>query len=110
MTARSTSRRLYLIGFGIVGCAAAMWVLLAALAPAAGWMNQLSGSEQLARGSAVWLLLFLAAVISSTVGFAFSAIAGAMILHFVPNGVTDLHFHRMVHAALIVAGIALLIE
>ncbi|HEY6240805.1 MAG TPA: sulfite exporter TauE/SafE family protein [Burkholderiales bacterium] len=38
-----------------------------------------------------WLVIsaivFLAAVVSSTVGFAFSAIAGAMILHCVPDGV-----------------------
>ena len=33
------------------------------------------------------LIIFLAAVVSSTVGFAFSAIAGAMILHYVSNGV-----------------------
>jgi uncharacterized membrane protein YfcA len=32
-------------------------------------------------------IIFLAATISSTVGFAFSAIAGSMILHYVPNGV-----------------------
>lgn len=38
-----------------------------------------------------WLIvsaiIFVAAIVSSTVGFAFSAIAGAMILHYVPNGV-----------------------
>ena len=33
------------------------------------------------------IMIFLAAVVSSTVGFAFSAIAGAMILHYVSNGV-----------------------
>ena len=32
-------------------------------------------------------IILLAATVSSTVGFAFSAIAGAMILHYVPNGV-----------------------
>jgi uncharacterized membrane protein YfcA len=32
-------------------------------------------------------IIVLAATVSSTVGFAFSAIAGAMILHYVPNGV-----------------------
>ena len=33
------------------------------------------------------VIIFLAAAISSTVGFAFSAIAGAMILHYVEDGV-----------------------
>ena len=32
-------------------------------------------------------IILLAAMVSSTVGFAFSAIAGAMILHYLPNGV-----------------------
>jgi len=32
-------------------------------------------------------IILIAATVSSTVGFAFSAIAGAMILHYVPNGV-----------------------
>ena len=32
-----------------------------------------------------WAAIFLAACVSSTVGFAFSAIAAAMILHLVPN-------------------------
>jgi uncharacterized protein len=34
-----------------------------------------------------WAAIFLAACVSSTVGFAFSAIAAAMILHLVPNTV-----------------------
>jgi uncharacterized protein len=33
------------------------------------------------------LIILVAATLSSTVGFAFSAIAGALILHYVPNGV-----------------------
>jgi len=34
-----------------------------------------------------WAAIFLAACVSSTVGFAFSAIAAAMMLHLVPNTV-----------------------
>jgi uncharacterized membrane protein YfcA len=39
------------------------------------------------RWAVITIVIFLAAVVSSTVGFAFSAISGAMILHYVPNGV-----------------------
>ena len=41
----------------------------------------------LPRWLTVSTIILLAATVSSTVGFAFSAIAGAMILHYVPNGV-----------------------
>jgi uncharacterized membrane protein YfcA len=41
----------------------------------------------LPRWLTVSTIILLAAMVSSTVGFAFSAIAGAMILHYVPNGV-----------------------
>ena len=41
----------------------------------------------LPRWLTVSTIILLAAMVSSTVGFAFSAIAGAMIVHYVPNGV-----------------------
>jgi uncharacterized membrane protein YfcA len=46
-----------------------------------------------------WLIvsaiIFVAAAVSSTVGFAFSAIAGAMILHYVPNGIEAVEIMMM---------------
>jgi uncharacterized membrane protein YfcA len=53
-------------------------------------LQQLAAFLQVAdlpRWLAVSTIILLAATVSSTVGFAFSAIAGAMILHYVPNGV-----------------------
>lgn len=53
-------------------------------------LQQLAVSLQasdLPRWLTVSTIILLAATVSSTVGFAFSAIAGAMILHYVPNGV-----------------------
>ena len=85
---RSVSRhRSYLIALGIAACVAGMGVLLAALDPPIGWFDRSAAPEPLGRWSLVWVLLFVAAIIASTVGFAFSAIAGAMVLHFVPNGI-----------------------
>ena len=85
---RSVSRhRSYLIALAIAACVAGMGVLLAALDPPIGWFDRSAAPEPLGRWSLVWVLLFVAAIIASTVGFAFSAIAGAMVLHFVPNGI-----------------------
>jgi uncharacterized membrane protein YfcA len=43
--------------------------------------------DVLPRWTIISVIIFLAAIVSSIVGFAFSAIAGALILHCVPNGV-----------------------
>ncbi len=51
------------------------------------WFTAYVPPEILPRWMVISVIIFLAAVLSSTVGFAFSAIAGAMILHYVSNGV-----------------------
>jgi uncharacterized protein len=43
--------------------------------------------DALPRWTIISAIIFFAAIVSSIVGFAFSAIAGALILHCVPNGV-----------------------
>jgi uncharacterized membrane protein YfcA len=77
LPAAPASRRLCLIGLAALGAAVAV-VLAAVVAVQAGtpprWMS-------------VSAIILLAATVSSTVGFAFSAIAGAMILHYMPDGV-----------------------
>jgi uncharacterized protein len=86
----STARQLRnvsLVGLGSLG------LLTVAAAVFGGWAVKPGWFPQWGRGTAIpaWLIvsavIFIAAVVSSTVGFAFSAIAGAMILHCVPNGV-----------------------
>jgi len=51
------------------------------------WLAPYVQMDPVPRWLVVSLIVLLAATVSSTVGFAFSAIAGALILHFVPNGV-----------------------
>jgi uncharacterized membrane protein YfcA len=78
--------------WGFIGSAAALSLdprLLPRLMDAAHHVGALVGS--LPGWAASWagisLAIFLAASISSTVGFAFSAVAAAMILHLVPDNV-----------------------
>src|SRR5512143_1187652 len=72
---------------------AALGILFGSIAITAawhyGWLSQ--GLAHLAHQPLSWLgvslVIFVAATISSTVGFAFSAIAAAMIFHLVPDAV-----------------------
>ena len=83
IAARSASRRWQLGCTVLAGVGAiAGGVALAGAAP--GWLAASAGTKHLV---ALAMALFAAAVLSSIVGFAFSAIAGAMIFHLVPNGV-----------------------
>ena len=76
--------------FRIVGLATLV-VIAAVIAVHAGlheephWFTAYVPLEILPRWMVISVIIFLAAVVSSTVGFAFSAIAGAMILHYVSN-------------------------
>ena len=75
----------------VVGLAG-LGALIIAAAAYGGWHLKLACSPSCAMVTmppwmVVAAIIFVAAAISSTVGFAFSAIAGAMILHAVPNGV-----------------------
>jgi uncharacterized membrane protein YfcA len=61
--------------------AGAIWQLV----PTANTLAILSAADP--HWLAVFVVIFIAATVSSTVGFAFSAIAAAMILHLVPDNV-----------------------
>ena len=85
----STARQLRQLR--VVGLAG-LGALIIAAAVYAGWHLKLAclpscGKVTMPPWMVVAAIIFVAAAISSTVGFAFSAIAGAMILHAVPNGV-----------------------
>jgi len=67
-------RHLVLISLATLGVVAAIAAVQIALQAEPRWM-------------VISTIILAAAMVSSTVGFAFSAIAGAMILHCVPNGV-----------------------
>src|SRR5262249_28668286 len=72
---------------------ATLCVLTSIVAGGAGWHFALLRHDliELAHKLPSWggvsLVIFVAASISSTVGFAFSAIASVMVLHFVPDTV-----------------------
>jgi uncharacterized membrane protein YfcA len=78
--------------FCIVGVAT-LGVVATVIAVQTGWRGEphwFTGYDPLQilpKWMVTAVIIFLAAVISSTVGFAFSAIAGAMILHYVANAV-----------------------
>jgi len=72
---------------------ASLAVCTAAAAPIAGgqwtdldWHAITRPMERLPAWLVISAIIFAAAAISSTVGFAFSAIAGAILLHYVPDG------------------------
>ena len=86
-----SSRRLPSINRYIVLAAvtAVLAGLFAVLNAQQGWpaSAMLAGRNAIGAWGMVALIVFVAAAISSTVGFAFSAIAAAMILHAVPDNV-----------------------
>jgi hypothetical protein len=70
----------------------ALILLSAAIIDAAGWdltfpLYLADLGRHMPTPVALALVIFVAASVSSTVGFAFSAIAAAMIFHFVPDNV-----------------------
>ena len=74
-------------GIAILVVAAAMIIVYAGYRlGVARYLGRVS-ADLLPQWIIVSTIIFAAATLSSVVGFAFSAIAGAMILHFVPNGV-----------------------
>src|SRR6185295_6373553 len=63
-------------------------------------------AHQLPAWSVVALIIFVAATISSTVGFAFSALAAGMILHFVPDTVEAVQIMMVASIAIQVYSVA----
>lgn len=80
-------RTLCLASFGALG------ILAVAAAVHGGWrawpgcFPSCGGLQSVPSWVVVAAIIFVAAVVSSTIGFAFSAIAGALILHYVPNSI-----------------------
>ena len=76
----------------VVGLAA-LGLLAATIASASAWhlgwsrSGFVHGADATPSWLAVSLVIFIAASLSSTVGFAFSAIAAAMIFYFVPDNI-----------------------
>ncbi len=90
MSVSSTARnpRHYLIAtLAALGVMAALIAVHPGLRVDLAWHGARRSLESLPPWLVISAIIFLAATISSTVGFAFSAIAGSMILHYVPNGV-----------------------
>ena len=86
MTYANKARRHFRIaGLATLGVVAAVIVVHAGLPGEPHWFTAYDPLEILPRSIVTAVIIFLAAVVSSTVGFAFSAIAGAMILHYVEN-------------------------
>ena len=74
-----------IVGLATLGVVAAVIAVHAGLHEEPHWFTAYVPLEILPRWMVISVIIFLAAVVSSTVGFAFSAIAGAMILHYVSN-------------------------
>lgn len=89
MSAPATRASLHfrLVGLASLGALAAVMVVHLAARAEPSWLAAFQLSEVPPKWLVLSGIIFLAAVISSTVGFAFSAIAGAMILQHVPSGV-----------------------
>lgn len=81
------SRPYRIAGVAALTVAAAVIAARTGLHIEPGWAAINGAVESLPRWVVISTIVFLAAIISSTVGFAFSAVASAIILHFVPNGV-----------------------
>jgi hypothetical protein len=85
--ANKAGRHFRIVGLATLGVAAAVVAVHAGLRGEPHWLTAYDPLEILPRSIVTAVIIFLAAVVSSTVGFAFSAIAGAMILHYVADGV-----------------------
>lgn len=81
------SRHLLVFGWATAGLVAAIIAAYAAVHPQMHWFSASVPLDLPPKWVVVSLIIFLAAIVSSIVGFAFSAIAGALILHYVANGV-----------------------
>ena len=84
-TAPSASRRTHYLGCALLAGIAATAGLAALGDIDYGWIER--AHEPAYLPLSLGMVLFGAATLSSIVGFAFSAIAGALIFHLVPTGV-----------------------
>ena len=82
-----TSRHFRVVVLATLGVLAAAMAAHAGLRADPDWFNVYGRLEALPGWMVMSIIIFLAAVVSSTVGFAFSAIAGAMIVHHASHGV-----------------------
>lgn len=80
-------RPLRVVTLATLGLVAAAIAVYAATGADIEWPNVSAPVGNLPRWLVVSLIIFFAAIVSSIVGFASSAISGGFILHFVPNGV-----------------------
>jgi len=76
-------RHFCIVGVATLGVVAAVIAVRAGWRGEPQWLTAYDPLQILPEWTVTAVIIFLAAVISSTVGFAFSAIAGAMILHYV---------------------------
>ena len=81
------SRHLLVFGLATLGVVAAIIAVYAAMRTLTHWLSASVPTDHLPEWLVISLIIFFAAIVSSIVGFAFSAIAGALILHYVANGV-----------------------
>ena len=76
-----------LVAAAVAVCAAAYVAAYAGVSAGTPWFDGSLHGASPPRWLTISLVVFLAATVSSIVGFAFSAIAGAVLLHYVPDGV-----------------------
>jgi uncharacterized protein len=81
------SRHFLVFGLATLGLVAALVVLYAAMRMQMHWVSASVPMDHLPEWLVISLIIFFAAIVSSIVGFAFSGIAGALIWHYVANGV-----------------------
>ena len=81
------SYHLRALGLATLGLVAVTLAVYAAVGMETHWCRWFVPTGNLPRGLMISLIIFCAALLSSTVGFAFSALAGALILHYVTDGV-----------------------
>src|SRR5215510_5518606 len=81
------SRHLLVFGLATAGLVAAIIAAYAAVHAQMHWFSASVPPDLPPKWVVVSLIIFLAAIVSSIVGFAFSAIAGALIVHYIANGV-----------------------
>ncbi len=82
-----SSRPFLVFGLVTIGLIAATIAVYAAIGVDMHWSGVSVSVENTPRWLVISLIIFFAAIVSSIVGFASSAISGGFILHFVPNGV-----------------------
>jgi uncharacterized protein len=83
--ARIASRRFRIAGLSLAAAAVVGAIVVAGFGDGPSVAGS-TGSGHLAHWFAIWLVIFVSAAVSSIAGFAFSAIAGAMLFHVLPAG------------------------